>query len=151
MPRPPKVSPHNQSYRSRGETLAGDLRSAILRCLSSDLYEDAPLDEVAEACECSPRLVQQVLDDMRLRRTLVHARLVSEQLGLGMEENLAGVIHLALEALYAGGVPEARGPEGWVFGANAAQRRSRDGWRSASSVPESATMWAPRSRLRDEL
>lgn len=92
----------NGAYMAKGNGMSEDTRSAIVRCLSSDLYEDAGIDEVAEACEVSPLLVQKVLDDMRLRRLLVHARLVSEQLGLGMDESPEAVITWALERAAAG-------------------------------------------------
>lgn len=88
--------------------LTEEVRSAIIRCMTSELYVDAPLAEIAEACETSVFFVQSVLDDMRLRRVLTHARMVSEQLELGLDDQPEAVITLALEKLYESAPVEPR-------------------------------------------
>jgi len=80
-----------------GKVLTEDARDAVIRCLTHELYVDAPLEEVADACETSIWVVKAVLDDMKLRRVLVHARMISEQLDMGLDEKPEAVITIALE------------------------------------------------------
>ena len=80
----------------------------MLRCLTHELYVDAPLDEVAEACETTVWVVKAVLDDLRLRRCLSHARAISEQLDLGLDEQPEAVITMALESFYASAPADPR-------------------------------------------
>ena len=85
---------------SSGKTMTEDVRSAVMRCLTHELYVDAPISEIAEACETSDWIVKTVLDDMKLRRVMVHAKMISEQLGMGLDDNPEAVITIALEAYY---------------------------------------------------
>lgn len=84
-----------------GSLMTTEIRSSVIRVLTHELYLDAPLDEVAEAAETTVHMVKAVLDDMALRRCLAHARMVSEQMGLGLDEQPDAVITMALEYLYA--------------------------------------------------
>lgn len=71
-----------------------------MRCLTHELYADAPMSEVADACETTEWVVKSVLDDMKLRRVMIHARMISEQLDMGLDEQPEAVITIALEAYY---------------------------------------------------
>lgn len=82
-----------------GNQIHPDVLDGVVRCLCDPLFEDASWQEIASACETSVGVVGVALEHMRIREVMVHAGLVNEQLGLGMDTYPIGVITLALEEL----------------------------------------------------
>jgi len=118
--------------------LTEELHCSIIRCLTNPLYADAPLDEVADACETSVYVVQRVLDSLRMRQCLSHAQAVNEQLGMGLDYRPDMVITVALEFLYS----QAPEPQG--------QRRRMEWLMRRLGVSESRATLALRARRATE-
>ena len=95
---------HLMSNTTRaGGRIAKDLSDGVMRLLCHEFYLDADIEEIAEAAETTTWVVKTVLKDKSIRLVMQHATLVSERLGLDLEDSPVAVITLALEELVANG------------------------------------------------
>ena len=76
-----------------------DIRDGIIRTFTDPLFEGATFEEIAQANETTLFVVRRVWEELGLQKLLIHARVVDEQLGLGMASYPQNVIVYALEEL----------------------------------------------------